>query len=255
MAMQKKAKAPEPAGESAPMWIVSFADLVTLMMSFFVVLYALKQGGEKQQLEVAAAIRAAFDPTWLPAGDSEFEIAVRKNHGLLGPPYPNAGGMAPNPTEGATGRDNQVTTLRPNKQIVTGAKITFLPGRSELDAEAAAAIREIAGQLRGHNNICFVKGHASKDELASRRDDPHGLTLSHERAQHVIDALMRQGIDQGILRLLECGDFEPVKTGVYDPSSLRMNRRVEVYATENTASEFNPRETVPATEQANAAKS
>ena len=44
MAMKKKAAAAEPAGESAPMWIVSFADLVTLMMSFFVVLYAMETG-------------------------------------------------------------------------------------------------------------------------------------------------------------------------------------------------------------------
>ena len=70
MAVQKKAKAPEPAGESAPMWIVSFADLVTLMMSFFVVLYAMKQGGEKQQMDTMAAIKATFDPAYEPPQDA-----------------------------------------------------------------------------------------------------------------------------------------------------------------------------------------
>src|SRR3954469_22858736 len=96
MAMQKKAKAPEPAGESAPMWIVSFADLVTLMMSFFVVLYALKEGGQKQQMEVSAAIRATFDPHYVPPEDSpiEWQQAIRRFQGRPGPPYQNLGGKA-----------------------------------------------------------------------------------------------------------------------------------------------------------------
>src|SRR3954465_13686740 len=117
---QKKAKAPEPAGESAPMWIVSFADLVTLVMSFFVVLYGLKQGGEKQQMEVSAAIKTAFDPNYIPPPDSKSrgDIAVRGAHGLPGPPLQNMGGNAPAPTEGATGRDQQVVTIRPGRQIV-----------------------------------------------------------------------------------------------------------------------------------------
>ena len=42
--MAKRKKAEEPAGESAPMWIVSFADLVTLLMSFFVILSVKPEG-------------------------------------------------------------------------------------------------------------------------------------------------------------------------------------------------------------------
>src|SRR6478609_5849803 len=103
MAAQKKAKAPEPAGESAPMWIVSFADLVTLLMSFFVVLYALKEGGEKRQMEVAAAIKATFDPSYIPSPDSpsEWDQAIRRAHGLPGPPFANMGGNATSPTNGS----------------------------------------------------------------------------------------------------------------------------------------------------------
>ena len=63
------------------MWIVSFADLVTLMMSFFVVLYALKQGGEKQQMDTMAAIKATFDPAYEPRCGCRIRSCVQAYEG------------------------------------------------------------------------------------------------------------------------------------------------------------------------------
>ena len=249
--MQKKAKAEEPAGESAPMWIVSFADLVTLMMSFFVVLYAMKQGGEKRQLGVAVAIKATFDPSYTPPIDSisEFDQAIRRFKGLPGPPYLNTGGNALKPTDGAEGVDQTVTAIRPGKQIVTGTRISFDFNAASLDPAALEAIGQIAEKIRGLNNILFVKGHVSADEIALRPDDPQGMSLSYQRANGVIEEFVRRGIDRRVLRPLACGPYEPLKTGAYDPATLKLNRRVEIFTTENTASDYTPINTVPATEK------
>jgi chemotaxis protein MotB len=249
--MQKKAKAEEPAGESAPMWIVSFADLVTLMMSFFVVLYAMKQGGEKRQLGVAVAIKATFDPSYTPPIDSvsEFDQAIRRYKGLPGPPYLNSGGHALKPTDGAEGLDQTVTAIRPGKQIVTGTRITFDLNSAALDPASLQAIAQIAEKIRGLNNILFVKGHVAADEIALRPDDPQGMNLSNQRATQVIEEFARLGIDRRVLRPLACGPYEPLKTGAYDAATLQLNRRVEVFTTENTASDYIPINTVPATEK------
>jgi chemotaxis protein MotB len=249
--MQKKAKAEEPAGESAPMWIVSFADLVTLMMSFFVVLYAMKMGGEKKQLGVAVAIKATFDPSYTPPIDSisEFDQAIRRFKGLPGPPYLNSGGHALKPTDGATGVDQTVTAIRPGKQIVTGTRITFDLNSAALDPASLEAIGEIAEKIRGLNNILFVKGHVAADEITLRPDDPQGLSLSYQRANQVIEEFARLGIDRRILRPMACGPYEPLKTGAYDAATLQLNRRVEIFTTENTASDYTPINTVPATEK------
>ena len=248
MAMKKKEAAPEPAGESAPMWIVSFADLVTLMMSFFVVLYALKQGGEKRQMDVAAAIKATFDGSVPPIDStSEFDQAVRRYKGLPGPAYVNSGGYAPKPTTGATGVDDTVTAIRPGRQIATGTRITFEVNSAVVDAGDLEAIGQIADKVRGLNNVMFVKGHVSADELALRPDDPEGMALAYQRANHVIEEFVKLGIDRRVMRPLVCGPFEPLMTGAYDAATQKLNRRVEVYTTENTASEFAPPATVPAT--------
>src|ERR1035437_9386282 len=100
---QKKAKAPEPAGESAPMWIVSFADLVTLMMLFFVVLYALKQGGAAQQLETTVAIKSAFG--WKPdmSSENEMDRVGRQRLGIESPPFEKMAGDSSKPMQGPQG--------------------------------------------------------------------------------------------------------------------------------------------------------
>jgi len=255
MAMKKKAAAAEPAGESAPMWIVSFADLVTLMMSFFVVLYAMKQGGSKQQIDTMAAVKVAFNPNYIPPEDTplEWQMAVRRAQGIVGPAYQNSGGVTTQPTLGAQGADDKVTTILPGKEIVTGTSINFDANKTDLDANSIAAVHQIFLKLQGFNNILFIKGHVSADELPLRPDDPDGISLSYERAMKVVDALVKLGIDRKVLRPIPCGAFEPRKTMAYDEASKRANRRVEVFATENTASEFTPTPTVPATGKSEAA--
>jgi chemotaxis protein MotB len=246
MAKKKKAAAPEPAGESAPMWIVSFADLVTLMMSFFVVLYATKQGGPQQQMETAAAMAVEFG--YKPPADSDREIddVARRR---LGMPVHNENsgyGQSANADQGASGSHAQVSTIRDGKAIVTGGAITFEAGQTELDPGSLQTIGTIADKVRGLNNVLNVKAHASADESTLRPDDPNGMNLSYRRAVAVIDELVKRGINRGVLRPVPCGTFEPVKTGVYDAAGLRQNRRAEIFTTDNTISEFFPAKTVSA---------
>ena len=246
MAMQKKAKAPEPAGESAPMWIVSFADLVTLMMSFFVVLYAMKQGGEKKQMETMAAIKATFDPAYEPPSDAnpEFVQAYKRYKGAPGPPVETMQGASQKISKGADGPNLEVQTIRMGKDNVTGGKIIFEAGQTKLSPEAVDTVRQIADRVRGLNLVLMVKGHVSADEISLRPDDQQGLSLSYQRAMAVIHELTKDDIDQRTMRPMACGVFEPLRTGVYDPESLHENRRVEVFTTEATASEFAPTPTV-----------
>jgi chemotaxis protein MotB len=41
-------------------WLVSYADFITLMFAFFVVLYAFAEAGQKKQIQVSASIDSAF---------------------------------------------------------------------------------------------------------------------------------------------------------------------------------------------------
>ncbi|MCL2647966.1 MAG: OmpA family protein [Phycisphaerales bacterium] len=245
MPIKRKAAAAEPAGESAPMWIVSFADLVTLMMSFFVVLYALKQGGAAQQLETAAAIKLQFG--WIPDrfSDSALDRVGRKRIGMESTPFEDYAGNVTKPMDGASGSQTDVTSIRPAKTIVTGGQLSFDLGQSTLNAESKNTLEQIAKRLKGLNNVLMVKGHVSNDEISTLVDDPNGMALSYRRAIVVCDELVRLGINRNVLRPVGCGPFEPLQTGVYNDEGHRLNRRAEVLTTDNSASEYFPLQTVP----------
>ena len=236
--MAKKAKAEEPAGESAPMWIVSFADLVTLMMSFFVVLYALKQGGKDQEIDVATAIAQEF--SWKPAPDAMDPYAerYRVRNGMK--PMDKTKGDADNPARGTPGNADKVNVISPGDMVTSGGVINFEINKADLDPASKGIIAKIYDILRGHNNVLFIKGHVSTDEIPLRPDDPNGLNLAMRRANVVADELVRLGIDRRVLRPVACGPFEPVKVGVYVDSGLRVNRRAEVFSTNTVISEFLP---------------
>ena len=157
-------------------------------MSFFVVLYAMKQGGEKQQMDTMAAIKATFDPAYEPPSDAnpEFVQAYKRYKGIPGPPVESLQGASQKISKGTDGANLEVQTIRMGKDNVTGGKILFEPGQTKISAEAADAIRQIADRVRGLNLVLMVKGHVSADELSLRPDDPQGLTLSYQRATAVI---------------------------------------------------------------------
>ncbi|MGB0733928.1 MAG: flagellar motor protein MotB, partial [Pontibacterium sp.] len=50
-------------GENSHRWVVSYADLMTLMFAFFVVMYALSSVNEEKYKELAASLTGAFIQT------------------------------------------------------------------------------------------------------------------------------------------------------------------------------------------------
>ena len=51
---------PNKSHASRERWLVSYADFITLLFAFFVVLYAASKSDEKKQVQVAQAIDSAF---------------------------------------------------------------------------------------------------------------------------------------------------------------------------------------------------
>ncbi|QHN04056.1 OmpA family protein [Granulicella sp. WH15] len=57
--MSRKKKHPEHVNHER--WLVSYADFITLLFAFFVVLFASSQSDKKKKTQLAAAMQAAFD--------------------------------------------------------------------------------------------------------------------------------------------------------------------------------------------------
>jgi chemotaxis protein MotB len=127
MARRKK----HPAHENHERWLVSYADLLTLLFAFFVVLYASSQVDKKKMGQLASAIQDAFQ-----------DMGVFQGKSIAPPTDDEEGGGPPKPS--AASEFARLVTPKAVGADMSSADVTGL--KKELEAELAPEIqrREIA---------------------------------------------------------------------------------------------------------------
>src|SRR5437764_8036507 len=127
MAKKAACKCKKTECEECPEWIFTFADLVMLMMGFFVLLWVLKPNPTKDAahpasnddwIAVAASIREAFG--YLPDPHSkdpvDLHMLLKKMHKINPVKGPVPGSRARVEEKGSNGTDPEVQTIREGKQ-------------------------------------------------------------------------------------------------------------------------------------------
>ncbi|MCL2001605.1 MAG: OmpA family protein [Planctomycetes bacterium] len=197
--------------------LTSFSDMMTLMLTFFVLLFTLS---EPKKPRIQATMRAfmrhvgvlpreqsPLQPTLTPQRTSQEEANVLRR----GPP----------------GKRPEVMTLVENdrQKIIIGGEDLFRPGSAELSARGKRILQaDVAPDMKGFRNRIEVKGNTAKTN-----DDTQDLwALGYARAYSVMRYLVDDcGIEERRFRLISAADNEP-----RDPSNPALNRRVEIVMTE-----------------------
>lgn len=229
--------------EECPEWIFTFADLVMLMMGFFVILWVLKPAPSKDQpnsgtpnddwIAVAAAVREAFG--YMPDPHSkdpvDIHMLLKKMHTINPVKGPTPGSKAHIEQQGALGTDPEVQSIRDGKRSVIGGRMLFDRGSAQLTTDTRNALQQIVNRIRGHYNIVMVKGHSALDDLPEGATPQQLMDLSLRRAQAVADLLVSQGVDAQVLRIQGCSTYEPIDEHAYSAQAQTPNRRVEIEVT------------------------
>src|ERR1041384_2011560 len=71
-------------------WLVSYADFITLLFAFFVVLYASSQADKKKAAVVAASIKGAFQQMGVFTGSAPDDLGVPRSPGVPHPQPPRS---------------------------------------------------------------------------------------------------------------------------------------------------------------------
>ena len=71
-------------------WLVSYADFITLLFGFFVVLFAFARADQKKQMQVTQSIDFAFRVSWHLSGCIALakKEQVTASSGADAPPFP-----------------------------------------------------------------------------------------------------------------------------------------------------------------------
>lgn len=237
--------------EGAPEWLISFADMVMLMMGFFVILFALNfmprhvnassgrptEDGEQQaptpdMIDFAIAVRKAFN--------NEVDLASTnpKDRPLIDRILSRQAGAGEARDDGVKGREQEVRSVRPTPRFGTGTSVRFDERSREIPPGEEEALAQLARGLRGLQSVIEIRGHASAAEAF--RAPEESMRLAFDRAFAVAAILAREGVQWRRMRLSSEGDHDRVSAFPLDPADDRRNARVEVLVLDEVASDAVP---------------
>jgi chemotaxis protein MotB len=211
---------PRQIDRASPQWILTYADVATLLLVFFIFLFSASEISEARFQAATGSLRANMGLR--PRRGSVVEPRVPAVHSRRQKRTDVRLGA---PGESSFGADLLARPL--GTRVVLGGSIMFADGSSELDEEAIATLSRIADEIRGLPNIVEVHGHAARGEGTAYAGGDE-LALSVNRAVTALRYLDGPGKIKDVrLRALGAGSQSPAGAGAYgdDP---RRNRRVEI---------------------------
>ena len=239
------AKRPKKSGGGIPEWVVTFGDMMTLLLCFFVLLAAFSElKKENEYQKVVTAVKEAFGYSGgvgvLPIDDPPLRSMIQSLQELAKRQMSKKS-ISQNDTPGIQGKESTVTRVQEGLKFTVGGSQMFEPGSAVLSESAKPELERIARLLAGKRFKIEIRGHAASMTLAPGSPIRDLMDLSYYRAKTVHDFLVETGgLDPLVLRISAAGDTEPVAPRAYTPETQAVNRRVEIIQTEAEVEETNP---------------
>jgi len=214
MARKKKQECP-----NIPAWLVSFSDLMSLLLTFFILLYSMSVLDIKKLMKflwyfqgeeplISSKATAVIPPISLLPKDVAEEI--KKRIVKILPPH-----------------GYQFEVIAEYVLIRLFNDITFEDESAELTPKAKESLKQIAEVLKTLDKKFIsidIQGHVSR--TVAKKTDPWALSTA--RAIKVTEFLISQGVNPSKLSATGYGDTKPIYQWKH-PLLERRNDRVEIY--------------------------
>ncbi|MFJ1300874.1 flagellar motor protein MotB [Pseudomonadota bacterium AL_CKDN230030165-1A_HGKHYDSX7] len=249
---------PENQDHESDGWLLTYLDLITLLLALFVVLLAVARMsgspltptptditlvGSVDAAVVAPMPAAGAEPG---AGQAQRWIglpAIAEDQPFLmfdtyvPAPAPSAEEPAPAepavvlPTKDQLGLDDlgkSIDVIVNDKTISfrISNELLFPSGQATLSPGGLDVIKKVAEVLNRSAYPVSVEGHSDNVPIQTRQF-PSNWELSSSRATSVLRELVRDGVDGGRLRAVGYADTRPLEAG-NAPAARAANRRVEL---------------------------
>ncbi len=246
--MSRKKRHPEHANHER--WLVSYADFITLLFAFFVVLYASSQVDKKKMGQLAVAIQQAFhdmgvfsgknvnppvdsqfEDTGSKAATAEFARLLQENETgpqMSRPDLPGLKHELELALEKEIERREVALHVGPDGLVVSLREIGFFDsGSSTLRPQSEPALHRIVSILQEYDCSVRVEGHTDNVPIHTAQFVSN-WELSTARSTEVIRRLI---VDYGYSpeRLSAAGyaEYHPVASND-TPDGRRVNRRIDL---------------------------
>lgn len=237
--MAKKKHAEEH--ESAERYILTYADLITLLLGLFILLYSMSQQDVAKFRTYSAAFSLAFGGgggKGVPIGLDPMLVGENPKPGFrMGKSGGGSGSGSgaqqqmnkelQSLSQGEKGEQKfQVKQTSEGTVISLPEKLTFASGQADLKPAARAVLDSLAEVFKKYQSSIRVEGHT--DNMPISGTYANNGELSVARASRAYTYLIqRHGLDPALLTLTGYGEYRPVAAND-TPESRAKNRRIDI---------------------------
>lgn len=254
MSKSKRNEPEEEQDEGTPAWMVTYSDLVTLLLTFFILLFSMATLDKQKFIDVAESLRNSFMHT---GGGEMFDTNKGKNMMAI---MDNNNGFATQPKEGdstdgdngkrkATMEDvvkelektieeenigNNVKLLETEDKVILriDSVILFDSGEADIKKSGLSVLDKIGKMLRKLDNNIIVEGHTDNVPIHSLLY-PSNWELSAKRSINVVLFLTGQSeIPSEQLTSAASGEFKPILPNDSEANRAK-NRRIDIVLMKN----------------------
>jgi chemotaxis protein MotB len=230
-----------PHGPSRDRWLVSYADFVTLLLAFFVTIYAISRLDNSKLIHAQHSIQRALNaPIFLGGFPLEPEIGDLSAPGSRGDlPAASLRAAPQTQIEEVAQTVQESLHTQANSQdirlMITGRGLVihlpeflfFASGEAQIRPEAESLLDHLADILRKIPNQVAVEGHTDNRPINTPQF-PSNWELSVHRATALVRYLVeRDHLDPARFAAAGYGEYAPL-TSNDDEAGRRLNRRVDI---------------------------
>ena len=230
------------AGKGGGAWKVAYADFVTAMMAFFMVMWLVGQKNDVRE-SISNHFKeptSMFLPGWVKSGqdnnprstpqsDAMKPGTTKQGSDVRGRGSGNPGAKELVVNEGTSSRRPKILRRRDGLESGMGTRLVFREDSASLDSEAEDRVKKLVPNLIGKPNKIEVRGHSTRRPMADEGEFKSWWDICYARATETMKLLVKEGVEPERIRISLAGPYEPF-TIETDRTANEQNSYVEVFA-------------------------
>lgn len=236
--------AEENSGGGVPEWVVTFGDMMSLLLTFFIMLVSMSEVKQEEKFQaMVESMRRQFgydavmhSPVPGHARPRNAKLASLATIGRAQRLNLMKGG---DKTNAPTGDHPRVRIVRPGSRTAIGTVLTFPEDAIALSQTQERDLQLLAGEIGGKPQKIEIRGHTTSSPLPADAPYRDHWDMAYRRAKAVSDYLTEHlKIAPQRIRIAVAGPYEPY-TLEPNVEEQRKNARVEVYLLDEVVDDLN----------------
>jgi chemotaxis protein MotB len=203
-------------------WLITYADMITLLLAFFIIMYATAEDNYAKLLAMGQSFKNAF--TLIPSDSSGGGEGLMPEYNSLIQALETIDTYL---SDQIASGEVQVDLNERGLQVRTLDNALFALGSADISPNAVEILDTVADAIIDLPNHIVVEGHTDDKPINTARF-PNNWYLSSARASSVITYLQSQkGIDGNRLSGRGFGEFMPIADN-NTAEGAALNRRIDI---------------------------